>query len=134
MENSQQKGCLFPFIASWNYIPRVICANDACRIHSREICRIRETVYLFERVLQKKLWAFNTRQRDHELIRQNAAYENRKLISGNSLVVIYFGVHYPSNICKVQETEWFTKSLPFAEWDVQYSLVRLYQQTNMSLL
>ena len=44
---------------------------------------------------------------------------------------LYF---YPSNICKAQETEWFTKSLPFVAWDVQYSLVRLYQQTNMSLL
>ena len=32
------------------------------------------------------------------------------------------------------ETKLYTISLPFAAWDVQCSLVRLYQQTNMSLL
>ena len=32
------------------------------------------------------------------------------------------------------ETKLYTISLPFAAWDVQCSLVRLHQQTNMSLL
>ena len=58
MENSQQKGCLLHLIASWNFIACVICANDAsnqsCRIYSREIFRMRETVYLIKGVLQKK--------------------------------------------------------------------------------
>ena len=44
LENSQEKVCLLPLIASWNYIPRVIWANDAsnesCRIYWREICRM----------------------------------------------------------------------------------------------
>ena len=37
------------------------------------------------------------------------------------------GVYYPSNICKARETELFMNSLPFAAWDVQCSLVQLYQ-------
>ena len=47
---------------------------------------MRETVNPTEEVYIKKLWAFNTKQRDHELIRRNAACK-KKL--GNSLVVIY---------------------------------------------
>ena len=63
-----------------------------------------------------------------------------KIISMDKFTSIFFrlieaiGVYYPSNICKAQEIERFTKSLPLAAWDVQWSLVRLYQQTNMSLL
>ena len=34
---------------------------------------MRETVNPTEEVYVKKLWAFNTKQRDHELIRRNAA-------------------------------------------------------------
>ena len=37
------------------------------------------------------------------------------------------GVYYPTNICKARENDWFTNSLPFAAWNVQYSLVQLYQ-------
>ena len=54
-----------------------------------KICRLRETVNLIEVVYIKKLWAFNTRQWDHEMLKRKAAYENKKLILGNSLVVIY---------------------------------------------
>ena len=37
------------------------------------------------------------------------------------------GVYYPTNICKARENDWFTNSLPFVAWNVQYSLVQLYQ-------
>ena len=56
-KNSYRKVCLLPLIASSNNNPRVICANNAsnqsCRIYSREICRIRETVNLIEGVYIK---------------------------------------------------------------------------------
>ena len=48
---------------------------------------MRETVNPTEEVYVKKLWAFNTKQRDHELIRRNAACIKKKM--GNSLFVIY---------------------------------------------
>ena len=82
MENSHRKISLLSLIASRNYIPRVICANDASNqswaIYSREICRVPETVNPIGGVSIKKLWAFNDRQRDHELIRRNPAYEKTK--------------------------------------------------------
>ena len=37
------------------------------------------------------------------------------------------GVYYPTNVCKARENERFTNSLPFAAWDVQCSLLQLYQ-------
>ena len=82
MENSHRKICLLSLIALRNYIPRVICANDAsnqsCAIYSREICRMPKTINPIGGVSIKKLWAFNNRQWDHELLRRNAAYEKTK--------------------------------------------------------
>ena len=47
-KNFHRKVCLLPLIASCNYNPRVICANDvsnySCTLYSREICRMWETV------------------------------------------------------------------------------------------
>ena len=80
-KNFHRKVCLLPLIASCNYNPRVICANDvsnySCTLYSREICRMWETVNPSKGFTKKKLWAFNSRQWDHELIRRNAAYEKR---------------------------------------------------------
>ena len=91
MENSHRKISLLSLIALRNYIPQVICANDAsnqsCAIYSREICRMPETINPIGGVSIKKLWAFNNRQWDHELLRRNAAYEKTKTDSGNSSVV-----------------------------------------------
>ena len=42
-----------------------------------KICRLRETVNLIEVVYIKKLWAFNTRQWDHEMLKRKAAYEKK---------------------------------------------------------
>ena len=69
------------------------CVNDAsnqsCAICSREICRMPETINPIGGVSITKLWAFNNRQWDHELLRRNAAYEKTKTDSGNSSVVRY---------------------------------------------
>mgnify|MGYP000544935142 CR=1 FL=1 len=51
-----------------------------------------ETVNPIGGVSIKKLWAFNDRQRDHELIRRNPAYEKTKSDIGNSSVVRYSSV------------------------------------------
>ena len=92
MENSHRKISLLSLIALRNYIPRVICANDASNqsraIYSREICRVLETINPIGGVSLKKLLAFNNRQWDHELIRQNAAYEKTKTDFGKFLCCI----------------------------------------------
>ena len=89
MENSHRKISLLSLIALRNYIPRVTCPNDASNqsraIYSREICRVLETINPIGGVSLKKLLAFNNRQRDHELIRQNAAYEKTKTDFGKFL-------------------------------------------------
>ena len=88
MENSHRKISLLPLIASRNFIPRVICANFAsnqsCTIYSRKICRLQETANPSEGFTEEKLWAFNTSQWDHELIKRN---EKTKTDIGNFLVV-----------------------------------------------
>ena len=44
-----------------------------------------------------------------------------------------FGVYYPSNIYEARENEWLPTAYRLLR-GMQRSLVRLYQQTNISLL
>ena len=65
-------------ISNIPYCLFLVINNQSCIIFSGEICRMRETVNPTEEVYVKKLWAFNTKQRDHELIRRNAACIKKK--------------------------------------------------------
>ena len=96
MENSHRKISLLSLIASRNYIPRVICANDAsnqsCAIYSREICRVPETVNPIGGVSIKNLGRLMT---DNEITSWSGGIrpmKRRKVISGNSSVVRYSSV------------------------------------------
>ena len=54
-------------ISNIPYCLFLVINNQSCRTFSGEICRMRETVNPTEEVYVKKLWVFNTKQRDHEL-------------------------------------------------------------------
>ena len=134
-KNFHRKVCLLPLIASCNYNPRVICANDvsnySCTLYSREICRMWETVNPSKGFTKKKkLWASNSRQWDHELIRRNAAYEKTKLISGNSLVLIYSsaGKVSPGN----KYWSGYIKSFHFRSFSLEFRLHQ-FSKTNFWL-
>ena len=70
---------------------------------------MRETVNPTEEVYVKKLWAFNTKQWDHELILPNAACEKKKL--GNSLVAIYSSATKITSDTRTQKEHLFAEEI-----------------------